>query len=343
MVRLRQQYNPLAKERRAANRQNMSRYSHSVAEPPYYDQRQHATVDPRSGRVTPNIGSSGESMSAFDRTALERGTNASQNSSVFQRWNGGGVGNASARPSSAPDPNASLGNAPLNSEAVQGALDRAAGDTHSQYGTGSVRFEKPSTKQPTPEETASATTSTGVQHMTPLQQVAKQHPDVMIEGSPANIAFTTAHNAVTSKGGTVDDPMKLANETLGPLYIAGQAKRGGSTDLAGPQYAERPMPGKAAAQRGPLDAANVNPVIAKAGHPQAAAEPTPQGGVTGFIGNAWNGIENATSNAARGLVDSASRMWSGSTTPSKTPQITPPKPTQPAQIPAWQRIGGMGY
>lgn len=278
------------------------RYGSSV-EQPYYDQDERGVVDPRTGRFTPNIGSGGERMSAFDRTAMERGTNASPNSTVGQRWMGGnpqttsagtGIGNPPPTDLAAPrqvtqvrgfDPT-SIGARPtgsegasrwakiqhdnrmlyapstyatstpgatasnLNSEAIQSALDRASnnivnpmgqnGSVQTPYGTAGVRFSKPGTPEPTASQTASATTMEHVpaplenagnypamiQHLTPLQEVAKAHPDLTVAGSPANIAFTTAHNAITSQGKTVDDPMQLANTTLAPLYASGQAKRG---------------------------------------------------------------------------------------------------------------------
>lgn len=336
---------------------------------PYYDQQQHGMVDPNTGEFTPNIGSGGTPRSAFDRASegsFDRAfPSGNQNvQSATMRPNGDRVDNAVM--ASGPMPARGRNPAPTsrdlltsgsqpqtggrgvptalaNSDAIQSALDRATGDTHSQYGTGSVSFAKPGTPEPTPAQTSAATTPTGVQHSWQAD-VLSAHPDVGIAGSPANTAFVNAYKTAQASGQPIDH-MALAEQTLSPLYVSGQAKRGGSGDLVGPKYADRSMPGKASAQSG-LTPQAANPTLAKTGHPTIATPPPNQGGISGMIGNAWDKIGQVGSDILGGAADTARGIWNG--TPAQT-AMTPPNPQPPVtqstpQHPLWRNpLGASGY
>lgn len=226
----------------------------------------------------------------------------------------------------------------VNSEAVQSALDAAEGNgtvNHtptgnllaSDHGMGHSTFVPRGTPQPTAEETAAATTSTGVVHAPPwVAQVLKDHPEIGQKDSEGNKAFVSAYQDAMSKQGEGKfDPAALAQSTMKPIYAqrakdAGESAFGTSADIDQLNSNIAQQRSDAAADNAQKSAAEQSAANARA----TASGPAP-GSLPATLNRGEQAVNDAEANTANAMIDAtnATGRW---LTGSRASSLTPDSP-----------------
>lgn len=117
--------------------------------------------------------------------------------------------------------------------------------------------------------TDAVTTDTGVQHLTPFQQVVRNHPQVGIAGTPENLAYVKAYKAAQDAPDGEKDPVKLGLALFNPRQSpsltgpAGELAPAQSADIKAPpaiggptrpvMFAGSDVSGNLPAWKGPAD------------------------------------------------------------------------------------------